>query len=245
MPYTPPVYPSTIPSTTDLPDRVDDVDYYYAARYNEIKKELLAALTELGTLPKGAFGSVKLRLEDIEADIAALTTPTIKSIIPRSSNQDVSYNEGATPGDYTIGQFGHFNLPAQITVNHISLYCSDAGLVASTFDIKIYAEDGQSVKISLTTPEISTTGVKKFTLGSPVTLPAGNYYFAIIANTDGYVPAFAIWARNNDPLGNDTTDERIFMGAKLDCSPGTLPDTFDPTALTAADYECYYFRLDN
>lgn len=69
MSYTPPTYPSTIPSQTgadpDLPDRVDDVDWFYAARYNELKKELLAVMAELGTLPKGTFGSVKTRLDDI------------------------------------------------------------------------------------------------------------------------------------------------------------------------------------
>lgn len=67
MSYTPPDYPSTIPSQTgtapDLPDRVDDVDWLYAARYNELKKELIAVMTELGTLPKGTFSDVTDRLD--------------------------------------------------------------------------------------------------------------------------------------------------------------------------------------
>lgn len=66
MPYTPPVYPSAIPSQTgtgaDLPDRVDDIDWLYAARYNELKKEICAIMTELGTLPKGSYADVKARL---------------------------------------------------------------------------------------------------------------------------------------------------------------------------------------
>ena len=64
MPYTPPKYPAAIPDTTDLPDRVDDIDWLYAARYNELKKELLAALGELGVLPKGSYADVKTRLDD-------------------------------------------------------------------------------------------------------------------------------------------------------------------------------------
>lgn len=64
MAYVPPVYPAAIPTITDLPDRTDDVDWLYAARYNELKKELRAALTELGALPKGSYADVKTRLNE-------------------------------------------------------------------------------------------------------------------------------------------------------------------------------------
>lgn len=63
MVYVPPKYPAEIPTIEDLPDRVDDLDWLYAARYNELKKELRAALTELGTLPKGEYADVKTRLD--------------------------------------------------------------------------------------------------------------------------------------------------------------------------------------
>lgn len=62
MVYVPPKYPDEIPSAVDLPDRVDDVDWLYAERYNELKKELRAALIELGVLPKGAYADVRARL---------------------------------------------------------------------------------------------------------------------------------------------------------------------------------------
>ena len=62
MTYVPPVYPTTIPTITDLPDYVDDVDWITAAVFNNLKKEVRAALTELGTLPKGASADVKTRL---------------------------------------------------------------------------------------------------------------------------------------------------------------------------------------
>jgi len=63
MVYVPPKYPSAIPTVEDLPDREDDVSWIYAARYNELKKELRAALIELGTLPKGEYADVKARLD--------------------------------------------------------------------------------------------------------------------------------------------------------------------------------------
>lgn len=83
MPYSPPVYPTAIPTLTDLPDRVDGVDWVDAARYNELKKELRAALAELGTLPKGASADVKTRLgllalksNVLELDNTTVYTPT-------------------------------------------------------------------------------------------------------------------------------------------------------------------------
>lgn len=66
MVYVPPKYPSEIPTIGDLPDRQDDVHWIKAARYNELKKELRAALTELGILPKGSYADVKTRLDAIQ-----------------------------------------------------------------------------------------------------------------------------------------------------------------------------------
>jgi microcystin-dependent protein len=62
MSYTPPKYPAAIPTEIDLPNRVDNLDYYSAARYNELKKEMRAIMIELGVLPKGAYADVTARL---------------------------------------------------------------------------------------------------------------------------------------------------------------------------------------
>ena len=73
MAYTPPDYPAAIPDeVTDLPDRLDDIDWIEAARYNELKKELVAVMTELGTDPAGASTDVKTRL----ALLALIASPT-------------------------------------------------------------------------------------------------------------------------------------------------------------------------
>ena len=77
MVYVPPVYPTTIPTLTDLPNRVDDVDWVSADRYNEIKKELRAALAELGTLPKAGYADVDARLDAIEASITPIPSGLI------------------------------------------------------------------------------------------------------------------------------------------------------------------------
>lgn len=67
MVYEPPVYPAAIPTTIQLPDRSDDVDWLYAARYNELKKELRAALIELGVLPKGTSATIAERLKGVRS----------------------------------------------------------------------------------------------------------------------------------------------------------------------------------
>ncbi len=48
--------------------------------------EITAIETELGTLPKGAFGSVKLRLEDIEADTATIPVKATGAEIDTGTN---------------------------------------------------------------------------------------------------------------------------------------------------------------
>lgn len=77
MAYVPPVYPTAIPTLTDLPNRNDDQDWVTADRYNEIKKELRAALAELGTLPKAGYADVDARLDAIEASITPIPSGLI------------------------------------------------------------------------------------------------------------------------------------------------------------------------
>jgi len=59
------IYPTGIPTNTNYPDRVDEQDWIKAARYNEIKKEVLALCTELGISPSGAYATVKARLDAV------------------------------------------------------------------------------------------------------------------------------------------------------------------------------------
>lgn len=113
MVYEPPVYPTTIPTTDDLPDRVDDVDWLYAARFNELKKELRAVLAELGTLPKGAYATVKARLDaGISLDSPVFTTKITTPIIDLTGGQiafPASQDASADPNtmdDYEEGVFG-------------------------------------------------------------------------------------------------------------------------------------------
>lgn len=63
MTYTPPKYPTDIPDTSDLRTVTDDVSFYMASDINDKRDELIAVMTELGTLPKGSYMTVKDRLD--------------------------------------------------------------------------------------------------------------------------------------------------------------------------------------
>jgi len=62
MSYAAPKYPTDIPDRTDIREVSDDVDDILAQDHNDPSAELIAALTELGTLPKGSAADVKTRL---------------------------------------------------------------------------------------------------------------------------------------------------------------------------------------
>jgi len=111
MTYTPPVYPGTLPDgITDLPDRKDDLDWFLAARYNELKKELVACLKELGTDPAGSETDLKTRLAVSLDDAGVLKTtlePTFKNL---------TLTEGLICGGITSSGASIFNWTGQFEV---------------------------------------------------------------------------------------------------------------------------------
>lgn len=72
MVYTPPIYPTDIPTEENLTIIFDDIDMYWAKYHNQYNKEIRAIMNELGLLPKGTYESVRARLDDLENRIEAL-----------------------------------------------------------------------------------------------------------------------------------------------------------------------------
>lgn len=70
-------YPNSLDSFTTKTDGIDDV---MASDINSIQSAVEAVETELGTLPKGAYASVKERLDTIENLGAAIHSATEKTI---------------------------------------------------------------------------------------------------------------------------------------------------------------------
>ena len=73
MTYTPPKYPTSIPShltdSDDLPPWYDDLDWWDAQKPNALRLELCACLSTLGVLPQGTFSTVAERLDWIQSQL--------------------------------------------------------------------------------------------------------------------------------------------------------------------------------
>jgi hypothetical protein len=221
MPYTPPVYPDAIPTETgptpDLPDRQDDIDWLYAARYNELKKELIAALTELGTDPKGSYADVKTRLDDAyhvdqttpqtitDGPIRTSYTTAIEQTLPQSF-WPFKYNDDAGLGEDT-GMF--FNVSAGVELKiagDIIITLGSDGKVTATGGIdasgKSYIRDGdlEIVTGNILANELVGIGTNSLDLdgaqcqiqnkaGGRNILLAGYYMYGggIYSNTEGII----------------------------------------------------------
>jgi len=66
------IYPTAIPDDTNYPNKTNDVDWIYAALYNDLKEEVLALCKELGISPSGASATLVARL----ALLATKASPT-------------------------------------------------------------------------------------------------------------------------------------------------------------------------
>lgn len=58
------IYPTVVPTVGQVFNPIDDVDWMNAAAWHAMRDELIAALVEMGALPKGSFANVKTRLEE-------------------------------------------------------------------------------------------------------------------------------------------------------------------------------------
>lgn len=132
MVYTPPKYPAEIPTQTgvdpDLPDLVDDLDWWIAKWPNALKKELIAIMTELGTLPKGSYADVKARLDDITFPKIILPAPGL------ASTTVTSYGDATT---------SFITLPSIPTLSNIKLSVQLQDTTAgSLIYLRLSANDG-------------------------------------------------------------------------------------------------------
>lgn len=137
-------YPDAIPTNDNYPDRIDDVDWIFAARYNEVKNEVLAICTELGTLPKGSYGSVKDRLDALSSVFLEIDGSNA------NSNLDIGAYDFISTGDLTIGD-----------ITHVGAAGSNWTLLNSNQDKDIFIKvnDGGVVKtvLSIDASEYETT----------------------------------------------------------------------------------------
>lgn len=97
MPYLSPVYPTDIPTYTDLREVTNDLDDIIATDHNDLMKELISICTELGTLPKGSATDLKTRLTQSLNDNGTIKPAALWTSVPNFSTSlgipgEQSYN---------------------------------------------------------------------------------------------------------------------------------------------------------
>lgn len=228
-----------------------------------VEGKTIANLTDGGTfaadisVPDEAYGvgwngSVEVPTKNaiydkIEALGGGATCLTIipTSVLPvEPSNADAV--KGNTPANNTTGYVGQVNFPYGITVNKIThrLTGSQAG---ANFKVGLYSEDGQTQILNATIP--SDNALETVTLGSPVSVPAGIYYWCVVSDQASPTHQFTVWATDNaaSPIASiykDVTSEPVLEGS-ITVTASTLPTTFTPSSITAANARTIMLRLDN
>lgn len=165
-----------------------------------------------------------------------------KTLCPRDADSAGTSTGGPTLNDNTTAYIGLETFEFEIEINNISFYVTNY-VAQGTLDIAIYSEDGQTKHLEVTTPTINANGVWKATLGSPVTLPAGQYYVAVVSNDAAIDLRIRFWVHSY--LTTGVTGKKK-IGGTMTVAAGTLPATFDPVNdLTVDSYVGLYMRLDN
>lgn len=100
MSYTSPVFPTTIPTYTDLREVTNDVDDIIASDHNDLMKELVAICIELGTLPRGTATDLKTRLSISLSDDGCLLPSAPWTSVPAFPTSAGIPGEQAYDADY-------------------------------------------------------------------------------------------------------------------------------------------------
>lgn len=136
-------------------------------------------------------------------------------------------------------------VPADITVGRISINVQDVanrGGTAGQFKFAMYSQSGQTQKFATTT-FISTTGIKTFALDTPTAVGQGIYYVCVVpvgtADAD-----LSSWVNTNYTTF-DTLTGYPFLAGTTTVTAGTLPATFDPTAMGSVQSTGLIIRLDD
>lgn len=74
------VYSSAIDDTSTLPVAADLATINNSDVYNRLRAAIIAVETELGVKPSGTFGTVRARLDNLDAEFQALTDSTIHEV---------------------------------------------------------------------------------------------------------------------------------------------------------------------
>lgn len=192
--------------------------------------------------PAGSPLSQKVSLASLKTALApTITTWATKNILENGASTEASQALSVNTTMYV----GLFNLPAQITVNQISIDTAGAPGTNGTLKIAVYSEDGQTRHISITTATISADGMVSTAVAGVVLAP-GSYYLGIMSvDTANITIRRVALSTIAGAQNSEVTGKKIYSGT-LTVTADTPPTAFDPTSdITATTFGCWLARLDN
>lgn len=176
-----------------------------------------------------------------------VTTPTVTTIIPKTIFASPITITASGKTSNTRMDVGLINIPQKIIVNKLSIYHGTITTIG-TCKVGIYSEDGQTKLLDLTTGSMSGgTATTTTSLGSPLTLAAGNYYIAIVPNGTFNGEIYFQYPTTSTEYGafSVLASEPSYVGY-MAVTASTLPTTFLPaSALTTEMFSTIIARLDN
>ncbi len=164
----------------------------------------------------------------------------VKTLIPKSAAMEEGSITTLSVTSNTTAYYTMNTFPFGIDVNKVSTELSTAS-TPSSYDVVIYAEDGQSQLFNFTSGTPSASSVDTTTLGAEEALSPGNYIIGLVAN-NSVNQNFRATSLSPYIRGGVTSEPILCYTETV--TAGTLPAATDPTAGTEFGASII-FRFDN
>lgn len=191
MPYSPPKYPTSIPThltdSDDLPPWYDDLTWWNAARANALRSELCAVMDTLGVLPQASFDTVSDRMtmlcsgylghliSDYEIDTDISDYITFNSTTSLDDYDDQDYHSPTSnpsyfylpPGRHLIQTFFQINIPFGTPDFGIRLELNGAYFyIARIYPLEEYADETMTFTVTIPIALTSATSFRLYAINA-------------------------------------------------------------------------------
>lgn len=212
-------YPTSLDTSTTLTDGSSG-DEIVAANYDGPAVAVIAIETELGTIPKGSFGTVKARLNDVDTSITNLTAASA-TIANKRSGDLVQYLTAALTGVTTTGAFATITIGTAPFASTMGTSFGDGLLVnikpTSTLNTVyahlVFQAAATSTIVSGIFLAGSTSAIAVACVASSTAVNAGSFFWkatTVSAATTSYNIRFAYGASSGTATINGISRQGLF-----------------------------------
>lgn len=168
---------------------------------------------------------------------------TVVNLVPLPNYNLGGQSNGLALNSNTTAHLGQVCFDYTIVVNVVTLSINSVS-TAGTLKCVLYTADGQTQILSFTTASISAGGNVSTTLGSPITVSPGIYYFLVVPVGTTSITGLTYTQDGQSNSINSVTGKAKLEGT-LTVTAGTPPTTFTPSSITNTPNNIQIFRVDN